>query len=91
MSRLSEWDLKDWMWTVPKEHSKGGNKILRPIPDVLRLFVKELIEQNRDTGLLLGCIKKPEAVSQWGRGSINVWAIQSRGRFTTCAGRSLPL
>ncbi|HCQ8416168.1 TPA: site-specific integrase [Klebsiella michiganensis] len=68
LSRLSEWDLKDWMWTVPKEHSKGGNKILRPIPDVLRLFVKELIEQNRDTGLLLGCIKKPEAVSQWGRG-----------------------
>ena len=50
LSRLSEWDLKDWMWTVPKEHSKGGNKILRPIPDVQRLFVKELIEQNRDTG-----------------------------------------
>ncbi|EMC8231817.1 tyrosine-type recombinase/integrase [Klebsiella michiganensis] len=68
LSRLSEWDLKDWIWTVPKEHSKGGNKILRPIPDVLRPFIKELIEQNRDTGLLLGCIKKPEAVSQWGRG-----------------------
>ncbi|HDK7106691.1 TPA: site-specific integrase [Klebsiella pneumoniae] len=68
LSRPSEWDLKEWIWTVPKEHSKGGNKILRPIPDVLRPFVKELIEQNRDTGLLLGCIKKPEAVSQWGRG-----------------------
>ena len=68
LSRPSEWDLKDWIWTVPKEHSKGGNKILRPIPDAMRLFVKDLIEQNRDTGLLLGCIKKPEAVSQWGRG-----------------------
>lgn len=68
LSRLSEWDLEDWIWTVPKEHSKGGEKILRPIPEGLRPFVKELIEQNRDTGLLLGCVKKSEAVSQWGRG-----------------------
>ncbi|QXD00425.1 tyrosine-type recombinase/integrase [Klebsiella sp. PL-2018] len=68
LSRLSEWDLEDWIWTVPKEHSKGGEKILRPIPEVLRRFVKDLIEQNKETGLLLGCIKKPEAVSQWGRG-----------------------
>jgi len=60
--------LEDWIWTVPKEHSKGGTKILRPIPVILRPLVKELIEKNRDTGLLLGCIKKPEAVSQWGRG-----------------------
>ncbi|HDZ1969573.1 site-specific integrase [Klebsiella pneumoniae] len=68
LSRLSEWDLEDWIWTVPKEHSKGGEKILRPIPEGLRTFVKDLIEQNKETGLLLGCMKKPEAVSQWGRG-----------------------
>ena len=68
LSRLSEWDLEDWIWTVPKEHSKGGEKILRPIPEALRRFVKDLIEQNKETGLLLGCMKKPEAVSQWGRG-----------------------
>ncbi|VDR24274.1 Prophage CP4-57 integrase [Raoultella terrigena] len=68
LSAVSEWDLQDWIWTVPKEHSKGGEKILRPVPDVIRPFIKELIEKNRDTGLLMGCIKKPEAVSQWGRG-----------------------
>ena len=67
LSRVTEWDLSDWVWTVPKEHSKGGEKILRPIPVDIRLFVKQLLEQNQNTGLLLGEIKKPEAVSQWGR------------------------
>ncbi|MCM7080632.1 MULTISPECIES: tyrosine-type recombinase/integrase [Enterobacter cloacae complex] len=67
MSRVTEWDLNDWVWTVPKEHSKGGEKILRPIPVDIRLFIKQLLEQNQNTGLLLGEIKKPEAVSQWGR------------------------
>lgn len=67
MSRVTEWDLNDWVWTVPKEHSKGGEKILRPIPVEIRLFIKQLLEQNQNTGLLLGEIKKPEAVSQWGR------------------------
>lgn len=68
LSRVTEWDLKDWIWTVPKEHSKGGEKILRPIPEAIRPFIAGLIEQNKDSGLLLGEIKKPEAVSQWGRG-----------------------
>ncbi|MGZ9909577.1 integrase, partial [Escherichia coli] len=27
LSRVTEWDLSDWVWTVPKEHSKGGEKI----------------------------------------------------------------
>lgn len=68
LSRVTEWDLKDWIWTVPKEHSKGGGKILRPIPEAIRPFIEVLIEQHKDSGLLLGEIKKPEAVSQWGRG-----------------------
>lgn len=66
LSRITEWDLKDWIWTVPKEHSKGGEKILRPIPVVIRPFIQQLIEQHKNSGLLLGEIKKPEAVSQWG-------------------------
>ncbi len=37
------------------------------------------------TGLLLGEIKKPEAVSQWGRCCISVWATLNRGRFTIYA------
>ena len=68
LSRVTEWDLKDWLWTVPKEHSKGGEKILRPIPEAIRPFIAGLIEQHKDSGLLLGEVKKPEAVSQWGRG-----------------------
>ncbi|RVS47802.1 integrase, partial [Citrobacter freundii] len=68
LSRVTEWDLKDWIWTVPKEHSKGGEKILRPIPEAIRPFIEVLIVQHKDSGLLLGEIKKPEAVSQWGRG-----------------------
>ncbi|WP_200553624.1 site-specific integrase [Kosakonia sp. LAM2021] len=68
LSAIKEWDLQDWVWTVPKEHSKGGEKILRPIPCAMRPFITSLIGQNRDSGLLLGEMKKPEAVSQWGRG-----------------------
>lgn len=68
LSRLSEWDLQEWIWTVPKEHSKGGEKIVRPIPEAIQPFIRELTEQNKSSGLLLGEVKKPEAVSQWGRG-----------------------
>jgi integrase len=68
LSRLTEWDLKEWVWTVPKEHSKGGEKIVRPIPDGIREDVEALLRQHKDSGLLLGEIKSPEAVSQWGRG-----------------------
>lgn len=68
LSTIGEWDLQDWIWTVPREHSKGGEKILRPIPLAMRPFVKSLVARNKDTGLLLGELKKPEAVSQWGRG-----------------------
>ncbi|MGP6897299.1 tyrosine-type recombinase/integrase [Klebsiella pneumoniae] len=68
LSRVTEWDLKDWIWTVPKEHSKGGEKILRPIPEAIRPFIAGQIEQHKDSGLLLGEVKNPEAVSQWGRG-----------------------
>lgn len=68
LSRVTEWDLQDWIWTVPKEHSKGGEKIVRPIPTAIRPFIQALHDQNKHTGLLLGEMKKPEAVSQWGRG-----------------------
>ncbi|WP_151996150.1 tyrosine-type recombinase/integrase [Buttiauxella massiliensis] len=68
LSRISEWDLQDWIWTVPKEHSKGGVKILRPIPEAIQPFITTLYNRNKDSGLLLGEIKKPEAISQWGRG-----------------------
>ncbi|HGV3498266.1 TPA: tyrosine-type recombinase/integrase [Klebsiella michiganensis] len=68
LSEPKEWDVKSWVWTVPKEHSKGSEKIARPIPEAVRPFILSLIEQNKDTGLLLGELKNAEAVSQWGRG-----------------------
>ncbi|WHP31729.1 tyrosine-type recombinase/integrase [Trabulsiella odontotermitis] len=68
LSRLDEWDMQEWVWTVPKEHSKGGERIVRPVPVAVRPFILELYERHKDSGLLLGEIKKPEAVSQWGRG-----------------------
>jgi len=67
LSRTAEWDLRDWIWTVPKEHSKGGEKIVRPIPDAIRPFIISLKNQNENSGLLLGEIKQPETVSQVGR------------------------
>lgn len=68
LSTWDEWDFKRWLWTVPREHSKGGERIIRPVPDELRPFIENLYRDNKHTGLLLGQIKKPEAVSQWGRG-----------------------
>lgn len=68
LSKIKEWDVKSWIWTVPKEHSKSGEKILRPIPEGIRPFILSLIEQHKDSGLLLGEEKKAEAISQWGRG-----------------------
>lgn len=68
LSRWDEWDLKKWIWTVPKEHSKGGVKILRPVPEALRPFIESLHQQHKDSGLLLGEIKESSNVSQWGRG-----------------------
>ncbi|EPI4694237.1 tyrosine-type recombinase/integrase [Morganella morganii] len=70
LSKWSEWDLKSWVWTVPKEHSKGGGKIIRPIPDGIKDIVTHLHDENKHSGFLLGEIKEPPAVSQWGR---NIW------------------
>lgn len=67
LSTWAEWDFKTWIWTVPKEHSKGGVKIVRPVPNDIQHFVQTLHKQNKDSGLLLGEIKNSEAVSQWGR------------------------
>lgn len=67
LSAIKEWDTKTWIWTVPKEHSKSGDKIVRPIPEALRPFLVGLLERNEASGLLLGEAKKPETVSQYGR------------------------
>ncbi|EHQ3818435.1 site-specific integrase [Salmonella enterica] len=68
LSQLKEWDMDAWIWTVPKEHSKSGEKIVRPIPDAMRPHIERLHEEHKKSGLLLGETKSTEAVSQWGRG-----------------------
>lgn len=70
LSEWKEWDFDNWIWTVPKEHTKTNEKIIRPIPIYIRDFVKELYSSNKKTGYLLGELKKTEAVSQYGR---NLW------------------
>lgn len=70
LSQWNEWDLKSWVWTVPREHSKSDNKIVRPIPHKLRPFIKELYDRNLNKGYLLGELKNSATVSQWGR---NLW------------------
>ncbi|HHH3033259.1 tyrosine-type recombinase/integrase [Serratia sp. G204Y] len=67
LSEWKEWDLEQWLWTVPKEHSKSGEKIIRPVPLQLREFITELSSHNKQSGYLLGLVKKSEAVSQTGR------------------------
>ncbi|ECT1019774.1 site-specific integrase [Salmonella enterica] len=66
LSRVSEWDLKANIWTVPKEHSKIKVTIFRPIPDDMRHFIASLIEKNKHTGLLLGEERADTTVSQYG-------------------------
>lgn len=90
LSTWAEWDLKKWIWTVPKAHSKGGTKIVRPVPDAMRPFIEDLHRQHKDSGLLLGEIKESSAVSQWGRliwkrlGHAEPWSLHDiRRTFAT--------
>lgn len=74
LSKVSEWDLDNMLWTVPAEHNKTRDKdqakgesgeIMRPIPEVLKPFIQSLIE-NSSNEYLLGELKQPPAVSAWG-------------------------
>ncbi|MBC8949875.1 site-specific integrase [Xenorhabdus sp. TS4] len=70
LSEWKEWDFDNWLWTVPREHTKTDEKIIRPIPIYIREFITELYNLNKNSGYLLGELKKPEAISQFGR---NLW------------------
>ncbi len=65
LSKVAEWDLDVMIWTVPKEHSKTGSEIKRPIPEQLKDYLQSVIVQARSE-YLLGELKKPEAVSGFG-------------------------
>lgn len=67
LSEWKEWDRDEWIWTVPKEHTKAGEKIVRPVPETLRKFIEQLYSETKKTGLLFGEVKSSGAVSQCGR------------------------
>ena len=67
LSRWSEWDFSSWIWTVPKEHSKTREKIVRSIPMDIRTWLEELKRETGKTGLLLGEERTRQAVSLKGR------------------------
>lgn len=67
LSTIDEWDLNEMVWTVPKRHSKTGSEIKRPIPVSIKPYIEELLEDTNAGELLLGAMKRPEAVSGYGR------------------------
>ncbi len=61
-------NFKTMVWTVPKESSKTGKEIVRPIPAELKDWLMAVIDHNKPSGYVLGELKQPEAVSAWCRG-----------------------
>ncbi|ECC6919569.1 DUF4102 domain-containing protein [Salmonella enterica] len=93
-SGIAEWNLREMIWTAPKENVKGGrNEIIRPIPERVKPLIERLIEQNKSTGLLLGKLKQSANVSQGGRmlykqlNHVKPWALHDlRRTFSTWLG-----
>lgn len=65
LSKLSEWDLQEMIWTVPKSNSKTGNEIKRPIPGDIKPVIESLFSSSKND-YLLGELKRPETVSSFG-------------------------
>jgi integrase len=70
LSKWNEWDFTEGLWTVPKSHSKTGDKIVRPIPESLVPWLLDLKANADMSDQILGDLKTPETVSQQGR---NLW------------------
>ncbi|ULH01821.1 site-specific integrase [Aeromonas caviae] len=67
-AKPNHFDFKHLEWKVPKQNSKTGNEIVRPIPAELKDWLKAVIDHNKPSGYVLGELKQPEAVSAWCRG-----------------------
>ncbi|WGL93767.1 tyrosine-type recombinase/integrase [Arsenophonus nasoniae] len=61
-STWDEWDFQNWIWTVPKENSKNGREIIRPIPKDIRQWLVNLKAVN-NTNLILGKIYNQPSIS----------------------------
>ncbi|EBT2373223.1 site-specific integrase [Salmonella enterica] len=68
-SRLNEWDIDNWIWTVPKEHSKNGREIIRPIPPQLRQWIlnlKTIASMDKSKYLVNGIPRDSDVLSAIG-------------------------
>lgn len=65
LSKVDEWDFEAMIWTVPKDNSKTGSEIKRPIPEQLKSHIESVIDQA-NSEYLLGALKRSEAVSGFG-------------------------
>ncbi|MEB7738489.1 integrase arm-type DNA-binding domain-containing protein [Escherichia coli] len=95
LSRIEEWDTKDWVWSVPREHNKkdrhsGAFPVFRPVPVAVRPLITQLINENHRTGYLLGTVRNEATVSSKGRriykklGHAEKWSFHDlRRTFTT--------
>lgn len=66
LSEWREWDMNSWVWTVPKEHSKTGVEITRPIPTGLRQWITNVHAETKRSGYVLGRLRIRESVSKIG-------------------------
>ncbi|EDU0171258.1 site-specific integrase [Salmonella enterica subsp. enterica] len=68
-STWEEWDFENWVWTVPKEHSKNGREIIRPIPPQIRQWLvnlRAIAEEEKTERLLNGEFSKQTVMSTVG-------------------------
>lgn len=68
-SRVDEWDVDNWVWTVPKAHSKNGREIIRPIPPQLRQWIlnlKTIASMEKSEYFINGISRKTPTISTIG-------------------------
>ena len=64
LSTVKEWDMSAMVWTAPKQHTKTGIEIQRPIPAALAPILTSLMN-DRKSGLLLTEKKTVGSVSNY--------------------------
>jgi integrase len=89
LSGWDEWDMDNWIWTVPSNHSKTGEEIIRPIPELLRHWVINLNDETKGKEFILGKESRANSVSSAAKKLCvlfrhNTWSIHDfRRTFAT--------
>lgn len=56
LSRAGEWDFDKMVWTVPKENTKHGSEVVRPIPAKAMQYIKGILQYAK-TDILFPPVK----------------------------------